>query len=97
MKVFLLSLIRGSMQNVLVIQYVTSQYYVTVSSCIVFYFHGMQVYEHITYDNERHVSLASLPGMQKRTIITSSLSKTFSVTGNFYTQALFLKALMLES
>ncbi|KAJ6972887.1 hypothetical protein NC653_033265 [Populus alba x Populus x berolinensis] len=41
----------------------------------------LQVYEHITYDNIKHISLASLPGMQERTIITSSLSKTFSVTG----------------
>ncbi|KAL7199136.1 hypothetical protein ACSBR2_021418 [Camellia fascicularis] len=40
-----------------------------------------EVYEHITYDNETHISLASLPGMQSRTIITSSLSKTYSVTG----------------
>lgn len=40
-----------------------------------------EVYEHITYDNIKHISLASLPGMQERTIITSSLSKTFSVTG----------------
>ncbi|KAH6813884.1 hypothetical protein C2S51_022902 [Perilla frutescens var. frutescens] len=40
-----------------------------------------EVYEHITYDNRRHVSLASLPEMQSRTIITSSLSKTYSVTG----------------
>ncbi|KAI7992075.1 Kynurenine--oxoglutarate transaminase [Camellia lanceoleosa] len=40
-----------------------------------------EVYEHITYDNEKHISLASLPGMQSRTIITSSLSKTYSVTG----------------
>ncbi|XP_028053357.1 uncharacterized protein LOC114257764 isoform X1 [Camellia sinensis] len=40
-----------------------------------------EVYEHITYDNEKHISLASLPGMQRRTIITSSLSKTYSVTG----------------
>ncbi|XP_059625620.1 uncharacterized protein LOC132268794 [Cornus florida] len=40
-----------------------------------------EVYEHITFDEEIHVSLASLPGMQKRTIITSSLSKTYSVTG----------------
>ncbi|GMQ00272.1 hypothetical protein CsSME_00047428 [Camellia sinensis var. sinensis] len=39
-----------------------------------------EVYEHITYDNEKHISLASLPGMQRRTIITSSLSKTYSVT-----------------
>ncbi|KAK7850091.1 kynurenine--oxoglutarate transaminase 1 [Quercus suber] len=39
-----------------------------------------EVYEHITFDNEKHISLASFPGMQERTIITSSLSKTFSVT-----------------
>ncbi|XP_048503945.1 uncharacterized protein LOC104899216 isoform X2 [Beta vulgaris subsp. vulgaris] len=39
-----------------------------------------EVYEYITYDNEKHISLASLPGMQERTIITSSLSKTYCVT-----------------
>ncbi|KAG6436046.1 hypothetical protein SASPL_100927 [Salvia splendens] len=37
-----------------------------------------EVYEHITYDSQSHVSLASLPGMQSRTVITSSLSKTYS-------------------
>ncbi|KAL3336457.1 hypothetical protein AABB24_032282 [Solanum stoloniferum] len=40
-----------------------------------------EVYEHITFDGERHTSVATFPGMQKRTIITSSLSKSFSVTG----------------
>ncbi|KAK3153964.1 hypothetical protein QOZ80_2BG0183920 [Eleusine coracana subsp. coracana] len=40
-----------------------------------------EVYEYITYDENKHISLASLPGMQDRTIITSSLSKTYSVTG----------------
>ncbi|KAJ0559384.1 putative aminotransferase, class-I, pyridoxal-phosphate-binding, aminotransferase, class I/classII [Helianthus annuus] len=40
-----------------------------------------EVYEHIIYDNVPHISLASLPGMQNRTVITSSLSKTYSVTG----------------
>lgn len=40
-----------------------------------------EVYEHIIFDNEKHISLASLPEMQKRTIVTSSLSKSFSVTG----------------
>ncbi|GAA0169526.1 transaminase [Lithospermum erythrorhizon] len=40
-----------------------------------------EVYEHITFENEKHISLASLAEMQKRTITTSSLSKTFSVTG----------------
>ncbi|KAL4572156.1 hypothetical protein LXL04_018925 [Taraxacum kok-saghyz] len=32
-----------------------------------------EVYEHLTYNNKPHISLASLPEMQKRTIITSSL------------------------
>ncbi|CAI0383670.1 unnamed protein product [Linum tenue] len=40
-----------------------------------------EVYEHITYDNVKHVTLSLLPGMQQRTIITSSVSKTFGVTG----------------
>ncbi|KAL9257818.1 Kynurenine--oxoglutarate transaminase 1-like protein [Drosera capensis] len=40
-----------------------------------------EVYEHITFDNVKHISLASLPRMQDRIIITSSLSKTYSVTG----------------
>ncbi|XP_064978037.1 uncharacterized protein LOC135619702 isoform X1 [Musa acuminata AAA Group] len=40
-----------------------------------------EVYEYITFDLQKHISLASLPKMQERTIITSSLSKTFSVTG----------------
>lgn len=40
-----------------------------------------EVYEHITFHGEKHIPLASLPGMRERTITTSSLSKTFSVTG----------------
>ncbi|XP_038705222.1 kynurenine--oxoglutarate transaminase-like isoform X2 [Tripterygium wilfordii] len=40
-----------------------------------------EVYEHIAFDDEKHISLASLPNMQEKTIITSSISKTFSVTG----------------
>lgn len=40
-----------------------------------------EVYEHITYGSVKHLSLASFPGMLERTIITSSLSKTYSVTG----------------
>ncbi|XP_057548786.1 uncharacterized protein LOC130827156 isoform X2 [Amaranthus tricolor] len=54
--------------------------YETYESCIRMA-GGVPVYEHITYDNEKHISLASLPGMQERTIITSSLSKTYCVTG----------------
>ncbi|XP_020529712.1 uncharacterized protein LOC18445130 isoform X2 [Amborella trichopoda] len=40
-----------------------------------------EVYEYITFDLAKHISLASFPGMAERTIITSSLSKTYSVTG----------------
>uniref|UniRef100_A0A1D1XPU5 Putative N-succinyldiaminopimelate aminotransferase DapC n=1 Tax=Anthurium amnicola TaxID=1678845 RepID=A0A1D1XPU5_9ARAE len=40
-----------------------------------------EVYEYITFEMHKHTSIASLSGMQERTIITSSLSKTFSVTG----------------
>ncbi|OAE22453.1 hypothetical protein AXG93_3348s1110 [Marchantia polymorpha subsp. ruderalis] len=40
-----------------------------------------EVYEHLVYTGTRHRSLATFPGMQDRTIVTSSISKTFSVTG----------------
>ncbi|XVF32852.1 hypothetical protein REPUB_Repub17cG0118300 [Reevesia pubescens] len=39
-----------------------------------------EVYEYITFDNQKHVFIASLPETQERTIFTSSLSKTFSIT-----------------
>ena len=40
-----------------------------------------EVYEHIVYAPNQHVYFASLPGMRKRTICCSSLSKTYSITG----------------
>ncbi|EFJ05780.1 hypothetical protein SELMODRAFT_236683 [Selaginella moellendorffii] len=40
-----------------------------------------EVYEHIVFPGATHVSIASLPGMLERTIVTSSISKTYSVTG----------------
>ena len=40
-----------------------------------------EIYEHILYDGARHVALASLDGMQDRTITINGLSKTYSVTG----------------
>ena len=40
-----------------------------------------EVYEHIVYAPYEHIYLAALPGMRKRTIICSSLSKTYSITG----------------
>jgi aminotransferase len=40
-----------------------------------------EIYEHFLFDGRRHISLATLPGMFKRTITISGFSKTFSVTG----------------
>ncbi|MGZ8602374.1 MAG: aminotransferase class I/II-fold pyridoxal phosphate-dependent enzyme [Actinomycetota bacterium] len=40
-----------------------------------------EIYEHITYDGAEHVPVATLPGMEERTITISALSKTYSVTG----------------
>ncbi|MFZ0547258.1 MAG: aminotransferase class I/II-fold pyridoxal phosphate-dependent enzyme [Candidatus Promineifilaceae bacterium] len=40
-----------------------------------------EVYEHIVYPPNEHIYIASLPGMQERTISCSSLSKTYAVTG----------------
>jgi len=40
-----------------------------------------EVYEHLTFDGKRHISIATLPGMRDRTVTISSASKTFSVTG----------------
>jgi aminotransferase len=40
-----------------------------------------EVYEHIVYAPHRHVYFATLPGMAARTLMCSSLSKTFAITG----------------
>jgi aminotransferase len=40
-----------------------------------------EVYEHLVFDGREHVYFAALPGMAKRTLSCSSLSKTFSITG----------------
>jgi aspartate/methionine/tyrosine aminotransferase len=40
-----------------------------------------EIYEHIWYEGHRHVSLASLPGMEDRTVTVSGLGKTYAVTG----------------
>ncbi len=40
-----------------------------------------EVYEHIVFAPHQHVYLSSLPGMAERTIMCSSLSKTFAITG----------------
>ena len=38
-------------------------------------------YESITFDGDDHISIASMPGMEARTIIASGCSKTYSWTG----------------
>ena len=40
-----------------------------------------EVYEHIVFPPHRHTYLSALPGMAARTLMCSSLSKTFSITG----------------
>lgn len=40
-----------------------------------------EVYEHIVFPPHRHTYFATLPGMASRTLMCSSLSKTFSITG----------------
>ena len=40
-----------------------------------------EVYEHIIYEPHKHIYMATLPGMRERTLMCSSLSKTYSITG----------------
>lgn len=40
-----------------------------------------EVYEHMVYAPHKHTYISALPGMRERTIVCSSLSKTYSITG----------------
>ena len=40
-----------------------------------------EVYEHIVFDERRHVSMLSLEGMRERTVAIGSAGKSFSLTG----------------
>jgi aminotransferase len=40
-----------------------------------------EIYEHILYDDAKHVAMATLDGMADRTVTINGVSKTFSVTG----------------
>lgn len=40
-----------------------------------------EVYEHLVWGEHRHVPMATLPGMDERTLTISSAGKTFSLTG----------------
>lgn len=40
-----------------------------------------EIYEHILYDNRKHISIASLPEMENNSITINSISKSYSLTG----------------
>lgn len=40
-----------------------------------------EVYEHLTFENTKHIPIATLPDMLERTVTVSSMGKTFSATG----------------
>ena len=40
-----------------------------------------EVYEHMVFDGQAHVSAAALPGLAERTFVVSSFGKTYHVTG----------------
>ena len=40
-----------------------------------------EVYEHLTFDGAKHISLMTLPGMRERSMRIGSAGKTFSLTG----------------
>lgn len=40
-----------------------------------------EIYEHILFDNTRHISIGSLPEMDHHSITINSISKTYSLTG----------------
>jgi aspartate aminotransferase len=48
-----------------------------------------EVYEDILYDGARHESIASVPGMEQRTIIVSGVSKSYAWTGGRIGWAVF--------
>ena len=40
-----------------------------------------EIYAELTFDNIKHTSVASIPGMKERTVLINGFSKTFSMTG----------------
>jgi aspartate aminotransferase len=48
-----------------------------------------EIYEYIVFDGRKHVSIASMPGMQQRTVIASGFSKTFAWPGGRLGYAVF--------
>jgi aspartate/methionine/tyrosine aminotransferase len=48
-----------------------------------------EIYENIVFDGLRHISIATVPGMKERTIISSGFSKSFAWTGGRIGYAVF--------
>ena len=42
---------------------------------------SVEIYSELTYGLDRHVSIASLPGMAERTIVVNGFSKSYAMTG----------------
>ncbi len=40
-----------------------------------------EIYAELTYDGERHVSIASIEGMKERTVVVNGFSKAYAMTG----------------
>ena len=40
-----------------------------------------EVYERLLYDDAKHISIASLPGMKERTVLINGFSKAYAMTG----------------
>ncbi|MCZ6633340.1 MAG: pyridoxal phosphate-dependent aminotransferase [bacterium] len=40
-----------------------------------------EIYEKLIYDDEIHISIASYPGLQERTLVVNGLSKAYAMTG----------------
>jgi len=57
---------------------------------------GDEVYEHMVYDGERHLSVASFPDLAERAFVISSFGKTYHVTGWKIAYCLAPAALMNE-
>ncbi len=48
-----------------------------------------EIYENIVFDGLKHISIATVPGMRERTIISSGFSKSFAWTGGRLGYAVF--------
>lgn len=55
-----------------------------------------EVYEHVVFDNKKHLSVASFPNLASRSFVVSSLGKTYHATGWKIGYCLAPKQLMKE-